>query len=109
MNTLYENIKKYRQRYGWTQEELSKKVGYSGKEMISRIEKGDIDLSLSKVEKFAEVFGIRPGVLIGWLEESETEKNIIQYAELLGKYASLDERGRDAIEWMIEHELNRKE
>ena len=65
MIDLYKNIKKYRLENGWTQTELANKVGYSDKSMISKIEKGEVDLSQSQIWKFADVFGISAPVLFG--------------------------------------------
>lgn len=65
MHEIYKNIKKYRKTYGWTQTELAEKVGYADKGMISRIENGKVDLQQSQVIRFAEVFGIAPGELMG--------------------------------------------
>lgn len=65
MLSLYERIKEYRQKNEWSQEELAKRVGYSDKSMISRIENGKIDLSRSQIAKFAEVFGVSISDLIG--------------------------------------------
>jgi len=66
MLKLYSNIKRYRTENGMSQSELAAKVGYADKTMISRIENGLVDLPQSKIEEFAKVFGIEPGVLMGW-------------------------------------------
>lgn len=65
MHEIYHNIKRYRKEYGWTQEELAKKVGYADKGMISRIENGKVDLQQSQIIRFAKAFGIAPGDLMG--------------------------------------------
>ena len=68
MLKLYSNIKWYRTQNGMSQSELAAKVGYADKTMISRIENGLVDLPQSKIEEFAKVFGIEPGVLMGWTD-----------------------------------------
>ena len=68
MLTLYSNIKKYRLDSGMSQSELAAKVGYADKTMISRIENGLVDLPQSKIEEFAKVFNVEPGVLMGWTD-----------------------------------------
>lgn len=73
MISLYKNIKKYRLENGWTQTELATKVGYSDKSMISKIEKGEIDLSQSQIWKFADVFGIPASELFGIGEIDEAD------------------------------------
>ena len=65
MQKLYENIKKLRIDKGWSQTELAIMVGYADKSMISKIEKGLVDLSSSQVRKFAEVFGVSTSELEG--------------------------------------------
>ncbi len=65
MLSLYLNIRKLREARGWSQTDLAKKTGYSGRSAISRIESGQIDLPQSQIMKFAEVFGVPAGDLMG--------------------------------------------
>ena len=65
MLDLYKNIKMCRLSRGWSQADLANKVGYSDKSMISKIEKGAVDLSQSQIVKFADVFGVAPADLFG--------------------------------------------
>lgn len=66
MLKLYENIKRLRKENNWTQEELAKKLGYTDRSSIAKIEAGKVDLAQSKIVEFAEVFGVEPGDLMGW-------------------------------------------
>lgn len=75
MLKLYENIKENRVAKGWSQAELARRVGYSDKSMISKIEKGVIDLSQSQIKKFADVFGISMADLFGTVEDALIEIN----------------------------------
>lgn len=68
MLKLYENIKKRRLELHLTQEQLALKMGYSDKGMISKIEKGLIDIPQSKIVEFAKVLRTEPGALMGWTE-----------------------------------------
>lgn len=61
---LYENIKILRLANKWSQTELASLVGYADKSMISKIEKGVVDLPLSQIQKFAEVFHVSPVELL---------------------------------------------
>ena len=63
---LYENIRKYRTEKEWSQEQLAELMGYSEKSMISKIEKGQVELGIGKIMKFAEVFGVPADVLMGF-------------------------------------------
>ena len=65
MLDLYKNIKDARIRKGYTQDELAKKIGYSSKSMIARIEKGEIDLPQSKIVAFAKALETTPSELMG--------------------------------------------
>lgn len=71
MLELYENIKRFRKMKGWSQTDLALKVGYSDKSMISKIEKGLVDLSQTQIMRFADTFGITPSDLMGWSEDAE--------------------------------------
>lgn len=106
MIELYKNIKKYRLYNKWSQTALAHKVGYSDKSMISKIEKGDVDLSQSQIWKFADAFGITASELFGTTVEphsippispdlklSETEREIIEAYRTFneeGQYKVLD-------------------
>ena len=68
MIKLYENIRDLRKGLGWTQEDLAKKMGYTDRSMIAKIESGKVDLSQSKIIDFAKIFNIDPGDLMGWDE-----------------------------------------
>ena len=61
----YEKIKILRKRNGWSQTELAQRVGYTDKSMISKIEKGSVDIPRSQVIKFADTFNITASELIG--------------------------------------------
>lgn len=66
MISLYENIKKYRQERNMSQQELADKVGYTGKSMISKVERGEVDLSTTMIKKFADALMVTPSDLMGW-------------------------------------------
>lgn len=69
MLQLYKNIKNRRKELGMTQSELAKKLGYTDKSMISKIENGSIDLPQSKIIAFANALDISPSDLMGWEDE----------------------------------------
>jgi len=62
---LYENIRDLRIKNGWSQDELAKRAGYSDRSMITRIEKGTVDLNHSKILMFADIFHVDPVQLMG--------------------------------------------
>ena len=72
MIILYENIKKFRKQAQMSQEELAKRTGYTDRSSIAKIEKGTVDLSQSKIQQFADVFGVPASELMGWEDEEKT-------------------------------------
>jgi len=63
---INEQIRKLREKKGWTQGELAKKMGFATKASICLIESGQRRVSASKVVRFAKIFGITPTELLGW-------------------------------------------
>ena len=74
MSTIGNNILQKRKELGMTQEELAKRLGYKSKSTINKIEMGINDVPQSKIIKFAEVLNTTPAYLMGWRENTETEK-----------------------------------
>lgn len=81
MNKLYKNIKDRRIELGLTQAELAKKVGYSDKSMIAKIESGIVDITRNKIMQFADALGTTPAYLMGW-EDSPTDSALPQYSNI---------------------------
>lgn len=73
MLKLYANIRACRKAAKMTQEELARRTGYTDRSSIARIEKGEIDLSQSKIVQFAEALGTTPSRLMGWDEKPAEE------------------------------------
>lgn len=73
METIYDRIKKLRNDFGWSQEELAKKVGYAEKTSIAKIEAGKVDLPQSKIVAFAKALNTTTTYLLdGELEHQST-------------------------------------
>lgn len=70
MDILYENIKRMRKERKWSQEELAMRTGYTDRSSIAKIEKGEVDLGQSKIQAFADAFGVTPQYLMGYPESS---------------------------------------
>lgn len=68
MGNIGDNIMRLRKERGLTQEELANRMGYKSKSTINKIELGINDIPQSKVVKFAEVFGVTPAEIMGWVE-----------------------------------------
>ena len=66
-----QRIKNRREQLHLSQDALSDLMGYTGKSTICRIENGDNDARLSKVEEFAKVLQTSPAYLMGWVDDPE--------------------------------------
>ena len=75
MAKIGENIRRLREKCGFSQEELATRMGYKSKSTINKIELGINDVAQSKIERFAEVLGTTPSVLMGWVDEQTSKKN----------------------------------
>ena len=64
-NGIGERIKAKREENKWSQEELAKRMGYSTKSTITKIETGINDVSSSTIFKFANVLGTTVEYLMG--------------------------------------------
>ena len=53
-----------------SQNELAKLTGYTDRSSIAKIEKGEVDLTESKIKAFADALNVRPAVLMGWEDDS---------------------------------------
>ncbi|MEB3428888.1 transcriptional repressor LexA [Citroniella saccharovorans] len=73
---LNERIKERRKELAMTQEELARKTGYKTKGAISRIEKGERDLSQSQISAFAKALDVSPAYLMGWNDSPSDDIDI---------------------------------
>ena len=63
--TIGPKIKLFRKKRKITQEELAESLGYSGKSVISHIEKGDADMTYDKMALFLKIFKLDANELFG--------------------------------------------
>ena len=66
-------IKNRREELGISQVELAKRVGYTSRSAINKIEKNVNDIPRNKIQLFAEVLQINPSSLMGWANTHATE------------------------------------
>ena len=76
-------IRYLRKRRGFSQEELAKKIGYTSKTTINKIELGINSLKQSTLEQIAFALHTTPSYLMGWDEDNdliltEQEQKIIR-------------------------------
>lgn len=110
MLDLYKNIKKYRAEKGWTQKEFADKLGYKDRTMISKIEKGQVDLSLAKIFEISKLFGIEASELMGEVDIPEDEIEIARIerekVRWQKKYNQLTDEHKLVVNNMIDQLLN---
>ena len=71
MDKLCENIRKYREQLGLSQEELAIRMGYKSRSSINKIEKGKNDIPQSKIIAFAKALHTTTALLMGWEDEEK--------------------------------------
>lgn len=98
----YEKIKILRKRNGWSQTELAQRVGYTDKSMISKIEKGSVDIPRSQVIKFADAFNITASELIGEaVAELSADLDDLERV-ILSNFRKLSPHDKKAVSIMIQ-------
>ena len=61
METIGERVKKLREQRGWTQAQLTAKMGANSATTLSRIENGVTkEMRMPMAQKLAEIFGVTP-------------------------------------------------
>ena len=73
--TIGERIKQKRIELGLTQDELAKKLGYTSRTSIARIESGSNQLRQRKIAEFADALNTTPSFLMGWEDEQDEEEH----------------------------------
>ena len=95
MHQLYKNIKNLREEKEISQSKLAELTGYTNRSSITKIEKGEVDLSLSKIEQFAKILGKEPEELVGWEDEELTQK---EPTRIMHYYNQLNDIGKHEAE-----------
>lgn len=113
----FERIKMLRKQRGWSQDTLAQKAGYTDRSMISKIEKGCVDLQRSQLIKFADIFDVSPSWLLGSVEVQQykdgngvlvmsvkapeapkvPDEKDEDLEELIEKYKQLDDEGKEMM------------
>ena len=75
-----ERIKQRREELHMSMDDLAQKLGYKSRTSIFKIESGDTDLPLSKVEEFAAALFVTPQYLMGW-EDNGTPSDVPYYLD----------------------------
>lgn len=73
LKEMGERIRDQRIKLGISQIELAKKIGYSNRSSLIKLEKGEIDPSQSKMISLAKALNTTPGYLMGWDDEKKNK------------------------------------
>ena len=68
-----ERIKNRREELGLSQDELAKKMGYTSRSTINKVEKGINDVTQTNVVKYAKALDTTVAYLMGWDESERLE------------------------------------
>lgn len=94
MADIPKNIKRRRVQLEMTQDELAKRLGYSGKSMVSKIEQGKVKLDQEKIEEIARILRMDPLELMGYKLSTMTEADANAYADWLETLTPTPEQAR---------------
>lgn len=84
--TTYDNIRNRRIELNLSQEELAKKLGYSDRSAISKIEAGHYDLSVTKIKAIAKALNVPVYDLVEWEEPVKRNSTPISERDLYHTY-----------------------
>ena len=105
MSFIGEQIKKYRNIKGMTQQDIADALGESSGRVIYNWEKGIGRPDCDKLARLCDLLGVSADELIGCKSMAQrptaTEWNTLQ------KYRALDEHGKEVVDYMIDSEYKR--
>ena len=70
--TIGKRIKAKREELGMSQRDLAQKMQYTNHSTIGKIERGQVDVSQTRIVQFAEVLGTSVAYLMGWEEKMKS-------------------------------------
>ena len=69
--TVADRIKHLREQMGMTQEELAKRMGYTGKSSISKIETSGNNITIKKISRLSPILNTSNAYLMGWTDNPD--------------------------------------
>ena len=114
--TVADRIREKRKELNLTQTEFAKKIGYSDKTSVSKIENSGDDISMKKIRKIADALNIPPEYFMGW-DQIDYARQAYGFYDFLGNcgltvhedagmYYEDYYPGRD---WIIQNEKTKEE
>lgn len=106
MSTLGERIKSARMAKGYFQSDLAKQIGVKSAGIISNWEKDLNKPDAEKIVKLCEALGVTASFLLDYYGKSNIECTPDEMS-FIEKYRALDAPGKDAVDYILEHESAR--
>lgn len=109
--TIADRIRERRIELQLSQTDLAKRMGYSDKTSVSKIETSGNNVSAKKIKRAADALNVSMAYLYGWEEPNHAEDNerrlarLTKYAEylhILDKYMELSERDKQTVSTLID-------
>ena len=105
MSFIGEQIKKYRNIKGMTQQEIADALGESSGRVIYNWEKGIGRPDCDKLARLCDLLGVSADEMIGC--RSMSERPTAAEWETIKKYRVLDEHGKEIVDYLIDSEYKR--
>ena len=93
-----DRIKRRREALGMSQSELARKVGYTSRSTINKIEKDGRGISQDKIAAIAKALKTSPSYLMGWTEDVFVGEN--GRAVLVSEMSSIEEEIFEKVQRM---------
>lgn len=100
-------IKQRRLELGWSQRELAKKMGYKDNTTLTKIERGLVDVSQSRVMQFSQVLDVSIAYLMDWEDEEKQKQSAeselsIQKKELIQKVMQMSDEELQKLDLLLQ-------
>ena len=105
MSFIGEQIKKYRNIKGMTQQDIADALGESSGRVIYNWEKGIGRPDCDKLARLCDLLGVSADELIGC--KSMAQRPTATEWTMLQKYRALDEHGKEVVDYLIDSEYKR--
>ena len=92
-----ENIKNRREELGLSQDDLAKRLGLKARASICDVERERRTLTTPKLIEFAEALECSPSYLMGWEEETKSNRLEAYYEKLKNAYRRASRKNKKAV------------
>lgn len=103
-------IKFLRNKFGWTQDDLGKRLNVKGS-AISKYESESIPITSDTLRKLAEIFNVTTDFILGISNDINHPNTLFhptvysaKEESIIKKYRALDERGKQTVDETLERE-----